>query len=248
MTRALRCVEQLKHVLSIQTTTPQSTPKAGLNAISSTVAKSRVVTSELASIIQETNDTERLEELLNVNDQLLNLLKKVPGLRKPILGLDVAFNNNNIHVPIDGKLDGTPRINGRPSDCGEESSEASSVEGFEESPTTPRIDKGKGKAEPEPEEPEKVLSPRIRISDSEDEDEDGIPYEEAVEVVGASPTDRLVCFFLRPNVLSVGDLFFCQLDLVSGWQRKERSLGRERCYWVLQKWKVNMLGRSYGKK
>jgi hypothetical protein len=63
-------------------------------------------------------------------------------------------------------LDGTPHINGRPSDRGEESSEAS-VEGFEDSPTTPKIDKGKGKAEPEPEEPEKVLSPRIRINDSE---------------------------------------------------------------------------------
>jgi protein phosphatase 1 regulatory subunit 37 len=188
MTRALRCVEQLKHVLSIQTS-PQSTPKAGSNAISSTVGESRVVTSELASIIQETNDTERLEELLNVNDQLLNLLKKVPGLGKPILtlqGLDVAFKKFPTSVG-DGKLDGTPHINGR---RGEEFSEASSVEGFEDSPTTPKIDKGKGKAEPEPEEPEKVLSPRIRINDSEDEDEDGAPYEEAVEVPGASPTDR----------------------------------------------------------
>ena len=146
------------------------------------------MTSELASIIQETNDAERLEELLNVNDQLLNLLKKVPGSGKPILtlqSLDIAFKNTS---SSDGKLDGTPHINGRPSD---QSSEAgSSVEGFEDSPTTPKIDKGKGKAEPEPEEPEKVLSPRIRINDSEDEDEDGVPYEDALEAPGASPTDR----------------------------------------------------------
>ena len=191
MTRALRCVEQLKHVISIQTS-PLSTPKAGSNAISSTVGESRVVTSELASIIQETSDAERLEELLNVNDQLLNLLKKVPGSGKPILtlqGLDVAFKNIRTSSN-DGKLDATPHINGRPGDRGEVSSEASSVEGFDDSPTTPKIDKGKGKAEPEPEEPEKVLSPRIRINDSEDEDEDGVPYEEAVEVAGASPTDR----------------------------------------------------------
>ena len=56
--------------------------------------------------------------------------------------------------------------------------------------------------------------------------------------------------FLRPT-LSVADLNkknLVSIDLVSGWQRKERFLGRERCYWVLQKWKVNMLGRSYGKK
>jgi protein phosphatase 1 regulatory subunit 37 len=182
-------VEQLKHVLAIPTS-PQSTPKAGSNTVSRTVGESRILTSELASIIQETNDAERLEELLNVNDQLLNLLKKVPGSGKPILTLqklDVAFKNTSAS---DGKLDGTPHINGRPTDCGEESSEASSAEGFEDSPTTPRIDKGKGKAEPEPEEPEKVLSPRIRISDSEDEDEDGVPYEDALEVPGASPTDR----------------------------------------------------------
>jgi protein phosphatase 1 regulatory subunit 37 len=38
------------------------------------------------------------------------------------------------------------------------------VEGFEISPTTPKIDKGKGKAEPESEEPEKVHGPRIYIA------------------------------------------------------------------------------------
>jgi protein phosphatase 1 regulatory subunit 37 len=178
-------VEQLKHVLSIQTS-PQSTPKAESNATSGTVGESRVLTSELASIIQETNNEERLEKL-NENDQLLNLLKKVPGLGKPILtfqSLDVAFKNTS--SSSDGKLDGTPHINGWPSNRGEESLEAS-VEGFEDSPTTPKIDKGKGKAEPEPEE---VLSPRIRISDSEDEDKDGVPYEDTFEVTGASPTDR----------------------------------------------------------
>ena len=132
MIRALRCVEQLKHVLSIQAS-PQSTPKAGSNVISGTVGESKVVTSELASIIQETNDAELLEELLNVNDQLLDLLKKVPGSGRPILALqslDIAFKNTS---PKDGKLDGTSHINGRWSDRGEDSSEASSVEGFEDS-------------------------------------------------------------------------------------------------------------------
>lgn len=151
------------------------------------------MTSELTTIIQETNDAERLEELLNVNDQLLNLLKKAPAGRKPTLtlqSLGVAFNSllASSDDDGDGKLDSVPRINGR---TGGESSEASSVEGFEdflETLTTPKIDKGKAKAEPEPEEPEKVLSPRIRINDSEDEDEDGVPY--AVDEAVASPTDR----------------------------------------------------------
>ena len=190
MSRALRCVDQL---ISIQTTSSQSTPKAGSNAISSIVGESRAVTTELASIIQETNDAERLEELLNVNDQLLNLLKKVPGGSKPVLSLKslgIPLNNISVSSDDDGKLDGTPHINGRPSNRGGESSEASSVEGFEDTPSTPKIDKGKGKAEPEPEEPEKVLSPRIRINDSEDEDEDGVLYEDAVDGEMASPTNR----------------------------------------------------------
>ena len=46
-------------------------------------------------------------------------------------------------------------MNGQRSDHGEKSSEDSSVEGFEDSPTAPKIDKGKGKAESEPKEPEK---------------------------------------------------------------------------------------------
>jgi len=82
-------------------------------------------------------------------------------------------------------MDGS-HINGRPSDRIEESSEASGVEGFENSLATPKIDKGKGKAEPEP----KGLSPSIHINDSDDDDDDGVPYEDAVEGGVASPTVR----------------------------------------------------------
>lgn len=183
----------MDQLISIQTTPSQSSPKVGPKAINSIVVKSRAVTSELASIIQETNDAEHLEELLNVNDQLLNLLKKVPGGKKPILslkGLGVTLNNISVSSD-DRKLDGIPHINGRLGDRGEESSsEASSVEGFENSPATPKIDKGKAKAEPEPEELEKVLSPSIHVNDSEDDDDDGVPYEDAVDGGVASPTDR----------------------------------------------------------
>ena len=93
---------------SFHSTLFQSTPKAGSNVISGTVGESKVVTSELVSIIRETNDAELLEKLLNVNDQSLDLLKKVPGSGKPILtlqSLDIAFKNAS---PKDGKLDGTP--------------------------------------------------------------------------------------------------------------------------------------------
>lgn len=133
---ALRRVDQLS---SIQTTPPHSTPRAGPNAVNSIIGKDRAVTSELVSVIQETNDTEYLEELLNVNYQLLNLLKEAPRGNKPILsfkGLGVASVSSDDES--DGKLDGTPQISGRPSDCIEESSEASSVEGFEILPAAPK--------------------------------------------------------------------------------------------------------------
>ena len=63
------------------------------------IGKSKLVTRELATIIQETNDVERLEELLTVNDQLLNLLRKVPGGGKPTLtlqGLGLTLNNTQL--------------------------------------------------------------------------------------------------------------------------------------------------------
>ena len=57
-------------------------------------------------------------------------------------------------------------------------------------------------------------------------------------------------FFFKPNVTCEDSSknVFVSIDLVAGWQRKERCLGREQCYWVLQRWKVNMLERSYEKK
>ena len=97
MIRAQLCVDQLKGALSTQSTPSQSAPK--VNAINGIVGKSKLVTRELATIIQETNDVERLEELLTVNDQLLNLLRKVPGGGKPTLtlqGLGLTLNNTQL--------------------------------------------------------------------------------------------------------------------------------------------------------
>ena len=59
------------------------------------------------------------------------------------------------------------------------------MEGFEDPPTAPKIDKGKGKAESEPKEPENegsvLVIRRMRMR---------MGYEDALEVAGASPTDR----------------------------------------------------------
>ena len=158
------------------------------------MSKAKAVASELATVIQETENPIRLEELLGINDQLLSLLKKVPGSGKPNLrlhGLGLALNDSQSSSDDgDGRLDGLPNLNGRANGFEGGSSETSSMTSYEDdhdalsTPTTPKIDKGKGKAAPEPEEPEMVLSPKFRMAAGEDEN--AMLYPEGV----ASPTDR----------------------------------------------------------
>ncbi|KIM43835.1 hypothetical protein M413DRAFT_18150 [Hebeloma cylindrosporum] len=202
--RAWACLTELSSSIAPDTKGSPQTPKPAANpaAFNDLVSKSKAVASELAIVIQDTEDPSRLEELLGINDQLLSLLKNVPGGSRPQLtlkGLGLTLNDsrNSSSVDGDGMLDGLPHINGRPAaingHTGGDSSASSSVDGFEDednalTPTTPRIDKGKQRAEPEPEQEEMVLSPKaFQISESEDEDEDGLRYP-SEEV--ASPTDR----------------------------------------------------------
>jgi len=199
--RAWTCLTELNSSLGDVKGSPQ-TPKPIANpaAFNELVSKSKAVASELAIVIQETEDPTRLEELLGINDQLLSLLKNVPGGARPQLtlkGLGLTLDDSqNSSADGDGMLDGLPHINGRAAAAmnghgGGDSSASSSADGFEEgrasTPTTPRIDKGKQRAEPEPEQEEMVLSPKtFQINESESEDEDGVRYHEGV----ASPTDR----------------------------------------------------------
>lgn len=200
--RAWTCVTELSSSLAADVKGSPQTPKPVANpaAFNELVSKSKAVAAELAIVIQETEDSSRLEELLGINDQLLSLLKNVPGGTRPQLtlkGLGLTLNDlRNSSVDGDGMLDGLPHINGRAATAinghrGGGSSASSSADSFEEggatTPTTPRIDKGKQRAEPEPEQ-ELVLSPKtFQINESESEDEDGVRYH-AEEV--ASPTNR----------------------------------------------------------
>lgn len=198
MVRAWACVTELSSSLTPDVKGSPQTPKPIANpaAFNELVSKSKAVASELAIVIQETVDPSRLEELLGINDQLLSLLKNVPGGTRPQLtlkGLGLTLDDSrNSSMDGDGILDGLPHINGRVAamngHVGGDSSASSSVNGFEEdTPTTPRIDKGKQRAEPEPEQEEMVLSPKtFQVNESESEDEDGVRYREEV----ASPTDR----------------------------------------------------------
>jgi protein phosphatase 1 regulatory subunit 37 len=191
--RAWAYVTQLDDIVASESGKPSNTGKKGSESFPELISKSKAVASELAVVIQETEDPSRLEELLGINDKLLSLLKKVPGSGKPNLklqGLGLGFGGSqNSSEDGDGRLDGLPNINGRANEPESASSESNSVASDEDdedlpTPTTPKIDKGKRRAEPEPEEPEMILSPNISRMNVSSEDETLSP-----EYV-ASPTDR----------------------------------------------------------
>ena len=156
---------------------------------------------ELAALIPTLDDPVRMGELLSLNDQLTTLLEALPPApRRPVLaplrglGLDLVLDNN-----AGGKGDEGKGVGGMSNgNAVIVNGDVCAIEGGEDidTPTTPRVDKGKAKAEPPPEEPEKVLSPTFMLAESsEDEDEDGesrhfvVPEGELEEGV-ASPTNR----------------------------------------------------------
>ncbi|KAF9477211.1 RNI-like protein [Pholiota conissans] len=189
--RAWTYVTQLSNIVAPEKGKVSNPTMATHESLPELTAKSKAIASELALVIQETEDPSRLEELLGINDQLLSLLKKVPAGGKPNLrlqGLGLAYSSSQSSSEDgDGRLDGLPNINGR-TNALEADSEDNSITNFDDedvTPTTPKIDKGKRRAEPEPEEPEMVLSPNISKMNGGSED-DGVLYLENV----ASPTDR----------------------------------------------------------
>ncbi|CAA7270344.1 unnamed protein product [Cyclocybe aegerita] len=202
--RARSYLTQLNEIIDAN---PPSKPSKSTNDV---VAKVKAVVSELAIVIQETEDPTRLEELLGINDQLLSLLKKVPVSTRPSLtlhGLGLSLDNSSQSSDDgDGRLDGFPGINKRPNGGAHlavNGSDSSSTEGMEDeddllTPTTPRVDKGKGRAEPEPE-PDVVLSPKtfMPLSPEACIDEEA-RYEEGI----ASPNDMS-----RSMVMEEGEVF-----------------------------------------
>ena len=190
LVRGRACVTELTQVVgSARLLKPPS--GASEDSMATDIAAStRGIIGELATAIQETEDPVRLEELLEINDQLLGLLKKLPTAgktSKPILSL------SGLGVSLNGGTPGTNGIVNGSNVLLQDVAEDDDGE-VEDTPTTPRVDKGKRRADPEPEEIEKVLSPAFLISEtSEDEDEDpgyGTPPEEG-EIPGMpSPTDR----------------------------------------------------------
>ncbi|EIN04586.1 hypothetical protein PUNSTDRAFT_47270 [Punctularia strigosozonata HHB-11173 SS5] len=178
-----RAVKEEWEQLSARTRPQPGNPDATLATLHPDLAKkTNALLHMLAALIAKTDDPNKLEELLNLNDSLTDLMRRVPSAaRKTGLGLALPLN-------------GGPYLSNGGGDTIDDSEESE----FEQpDPTTPKIDKGKGKAIEAPPEPEKVLTPTAEFlisNESESEDEHGyFPAEGPGEDEGVpltSPTDR----------------------------------------------------------
>ncbi|KAG2055296.1 RNI-like protein [Suillus hirtellus] len=122
------------------------------------VQQAKAIVDAITEKVQTTTDIVLLEELLGLCDKLnsaITQLSSAPSNISLLHGLGLNIPNAEIS-PANGDAS-----HGNPADLSED-----------DTPLTPKVDKGKGRAEPEPEEPEKVLSPTFMITESEDEDED----------------------------------------------------------------------------
>ncbi|KAG2124709.1 hypothetical protein BD769DRAFT_1466747 [Suillus cothurnatus] len=122
------------------------------------VQQAKAIIDQITEKVQTTTDITLLEELLGLCDKLNSAITQLPSTSpsRPLrhgLGLDIPS-------AVISSAD-RDALHERPADLSED-----------DTPLTPKVDKGKGRAEPEPEEPEKVLSPTFMITESEDEEED----------------------------------------------------------------------------
>ncbi|KIL56431.1 hypothetical protein M378DRAFT_17099 [Amanita muscaria Koide BX008] len=208
--KARLCATQLEESLSSLSASSPSPSSVATPQLSEQAQKARTILLELTSAIQATDDDRtKLSDLLAINDRLVGLLAKVPVVKKPMLilqglkGLGVVLkkeeegaakelNGHAVSSPAGDEVSSITLPSGSTSVIVEAAKAEEDEELEDETPTTPRIDKGKARAVPEPEEPEKILKPAFLITESsEDEDED-THYVTGEVLPGsvASPTDR----------------------------------------------------------
>jgi protein phosphatase 1 regulatory subunit 37 len=175
---------------------PTTTTAARPPSPAAALKQAEALTRELSTTIQATEDLGRMEELMNVNDELTTFIARAPPPGRPTLtlqGLGLKWAPGaTVASPAMENEDSIARLGALPQGG---DAAASGYVGLEEEelPTTPRVDKGKARAVPEPEEPEKVLSPTL--TDEDDELGERFSPEEEREddeetVIGESPTDR----------------------------------------------------------
>ncbi|KAG8785188.1 hypothetical protein FRC20_001275 [Serendipita sp. 405] len=107
----------------------------------------------LVAAIEASNDPNKLEEMLILNDSLTDMIKRMESRRplRPSLSLNGIINGNSRHLDTTGSAPGTPAFSpGIRSPLSQSFSSFSSITpsigAEDDGPVTPRLDKGKGKA------------------------------------------------------------------------------------------------------
>jgi hypothetical protein len=189
------------------------------------VQQVKATVDEITEKVQTTTDVVLLEELLGLCDKLNSAvaqLSSAPSSRS-LHGLGL-----NIPSAVISSTEGDA-LHEKPADLSED-----------DTPLTPKVDKGKGRAEPEPEEPEKVLSPTFMITESEDEDEDDNRFlgeEDQINV--PSPVVRWVIIQTRYRhtlIMSKGRKF--------GLKKKEKSFEKVLSFLDLKRWRESTLAKT----
>ena len=184
--QAHRCKAQLDDFLS-RSVSSSSSSLSVVGVDMELLSKSKSVVPDLADIIQATNDTRVLEDLLVLYDSLTSIIAQAsprPDLQLQGLGpeLKASGSQSEKEITLLSRSASTNGItNGYLSRNGQDISDLD-----EEVPSTPKVDKGKGKAVPQLEEPERILSSNFVLVESDEED--GLPPAEMQEE--RSPTNR----------------------------------------------------------
>jgi protein phosphatase 1 regulatory subunit 37 len=182
--QAQQCRDQLQALIA------RSTPTLGSDAAEpqealELIERAKTLLPGLVEVIRTCSDSGRLDELLNLNDTLVSLVSQAsPKPKASLQGLGLELNG----LGNPGANNSSGMVNHIVSPRGDSTEEPSD----DDSPSTPRLDKGKGKAPPEPEIVKPVLSPRgFAAPDSDsDSDSDEIEHEaEQGEDDPRSPTD-----------------------------------------------------------
>jgi hypothetical protein len=167
--QAQRYKDQLQDLLARSTTT-SGTSEAETAADLELIERVKALLPTLVEVIRTCSDSARLDELLSLNDSLISLLAHAtPKPRGIPQGLGIDLNGlGNPLADANGCESGSGVLDNHVVTPLGDSEDLTD----DDSPSTPRLDKGKGKAPPEPEIVEPVLSPRgFAVADSDEETE-----------------------------------------------------------------------------
>jgi len=180
--QAQLCRDQLQALIA------HSTPTSGSDAAETQealelVERATTLLPGLVEVIRTRSDSGRLDELLNLNDTLVSLIAQAsPKPKASLQGLGLELNGLGNPGPNNGSGMVNNHVVSPRGDSTEEPSD-------DDSPSTPRLDKGKGRAAPEPEIVKPVLSPRGFAAPDSDSDENGHEAEQGEGDDPRSPAD-----------------------------------------------------------